>query len=131
MISDLELPLIGVREIDVQHAQLRAWLDRLQTLIGAEEGSAEVSDTVQMLQDNFLAHFAFEERFLRSQDYPSLDAHIEEHRLISDRIAALKAYVLDGSAITHAIVAMVRQWLTLHVWIEDSSYADYLQKLPE
>lgn len=128
MVEAKTLPVIGIREIDDQHAQLVACLDRLALWVGKGQGFAAALDALQALNDYVETHFSYEERFLADHGYPKLDAHIAEHQRIRGELAKLNIAVLDGGDISEELLTLVREWIVSHIGVEDREYADFVER---
>lgn len=128
MAETQTLPVLGIREIDDQHAQLVACLDRLALWVGKGQGFAAALDALQALNDYVDKHFSYEERFLAANGYPKLDEHIAEHGRIRDELAKLNQEVLDGGDISEELLALVRQWIVSHIGVEDREYAKFVAR---
>ena len=128
MSSTFQLPKIGIQEIDEQHAQLVACLDRLELWVGKGQGFAAALDALTSLNDYVEKHFAFEEELLRRHGYQKLDEHIERHRQISTELARLTRQVLDGGDIDDDLLDLIRKWIITHIGVEDVEYATAFAK---
>jgi hemerythrin-like metal-binding protein len=116
---------MGIKDIDEQHAQLLACLDRLELWVGKGHGFPAALDALTTLGEYVAKHFQYEEDLLRARGYPKLDEHIAEHRQISADLAALLQQVLDGGDITEQLLAMLRLWITQHIGVEDREFAAF------
>ena len=95
MDSTIHLPKLGIKEIDEQHAELLACLDRLLLWVGKGRGFAAALDALHSLNDYVEKHFSYEEALLRENQYPKLEEHIEEHRKIAAEISRLTEKILQ------------------------------------
>jgi hemerythrin-like metal-binding protein len=77
-----EIPValeIGIAEIDSQHRQLQALLDRLRQSTDKRYGFAADAILAELLVQTRI-HFAVEESLMRLLSFPDAEAHVEEHR---------------------------------------------------
>jgi len=123
MPSSVRLPRLGIREIDEQHAQLVACMDRLELWVGKGQGFAAALDALNTLNDYVELHFSFEEGFLRRNGYPRLDEHIREHRRIKTDLARLTQRVVEGADIDQELLGLIREWIISHIGVEDVEFA--------
>lgn len=128
---DIRLPQMGIHEIDLQHKQLIACLDRLEHWIGRGRSFPAAIDAIQTLRAYTASHFSYEEEFLRSHRYPKLEEHIRDHRNICAELDRKAEQVRAGSDVSRELVDMVRTWIMGHIGIEDSEYAAFFGTLPK
>jgi hemerythrin len=119
----VQLPKLGIKEIDEQHAHLVECLDRLELWVGKGQGFAAALDALNSLNDYVEVHFTFEEAFMRQHGYPKLDEHIAEHRQIKAELTRLSRQVLEGGEIDQELLGLIREWIITHIGIEDVEYA--------
>lgn len=123
MPSNVPLPNIGIQEIDEQHAQLVACLDRLELWVEKGLGFAAALDALNSLNTYVEEHFTFEEAFLRQHRYPKLEEHVEEHQKIKAELSRLTQRVLNGGDIDQELLGLIRKWIVTHIGVEDVEYA--------
>ena len=121
--SDLET---GYPSIDEQHKQLFASLNDLLSACRHGGHRAELKKTLDFLVAYTLQHFADEEEFQRTHNYPDY----ERHKLLHDNfklVAADLAERLIREGPTVALVAeahsTVGDWLVSHIKGEDLMFA--------
>ena len=123
MPSSVQLPALGIKEIDEQHAQLFACMDRLELWVGKGQGFAAALDALNTLNDYVEKHFSFEEDFLRQHGYPKLEEHIGEHRQIKADLGRLTQRVVEGADIDQELLGLIREWIIGHIGVEDVEFA--------
>jgi hemerythrin len=77
-----EIPValdIGIAEIDSQHRQLQALLERLKQSTDKCYGFAADAILAELVVQTRI-HFAVEESLMRLLSFPDAEAHVEEHR---------------------------------------------------
>jgi hemerythrin-like metal-binding protein len=119
------LPLSGIQKIDDQHKQLVECLDELDLWIGKGHGFAATLDAFGKLTQYVEAHFRDEEDLLRERGYPKIEEHIAEHHLISAELAKLYQHLLEGGDVTEELLHLARDWVIIHIGVEDMEYADF------
>lgn len=123
MTEPIKIPQMGIPEIDAEHAGLLDCLARLERYIDKGHGFAASIDAVQTLKQYAIDHFTHEEAFLWEKQFPNLDAHIEQHRAITDYISKLHDQFMDGGEIESSLVVMMRDWILKHIGVEDMGFA--------
>jgi hemerythrin len=118
---------IGIPEIDEQHKQLFACIDRLDTAATDEDRNLAVYYVMEELKDYVRIHFAVEEIVMRLFDYPGLEAHAAEHREFAAQLEAFEKSELKAHV--HAEASQyLRKWLLHHIQGTDKRYAAHLGK---
>jgi len=115
-------------EIDEQH---KKWIGIINDLHEALIGDVSIGKdvTIQSLKamdDYTRFHFAHEEAFLRSVNYPGYDAHIELHEAF---LKMMQKYLSDIEhdhvVLNTDIMKVLKNWLQHHILEEDMKYASY------
>lgn len=111
-----EIPIaldIGIAEIDTQHRQLLTLLERLKQ--SAEKGYGYAADAILAeLEIQSRIHFAVEESLMRLLSFPDTEAHVEEHRQLTEQLAKLRKRAQDFD-IEERLSSFVQTWLVNHV----------------
>lgn len=123
----MELPLLGIPEIDDQHKSLIANLDKLGFWIGKGRGYPAALDALAALNSYVESHFRDEEDFMRRNAYPKLDQHIAEHTTIVSNLATEQQRVLDGNDISEELLAFLTDWLLNHIGESDMDIALFIK----
>ncbi|MCC6213448.1 MAG: hemerythrin family protein [Polyangiaceae bacterium] len=116
----------GDPEIDRQHRELFARINRL--LSACQRGSArtEITRLIGFLEVYVIEHFGFEEQAMILAAYPSLEEHRRQHDFFRRSFATLKTDALtQGStvAVTLEMNRLLVRWLVHHVEKVDRALA--------
>ena len=130
MAETVVVPLTGIEEIDQQHRQMVKNQDDLQDYLGSSYSFAAVFTALNTLMDYTRFHFTFEEQLLAQWNYPHLENHVAEHKLIADNVAALWDKIEAGQEIDDQMVHTIRGWILEHIKAEDLQYAGFLSGAP-
>jgi hemerythrin-like metal-binding protein len=77
----------GIGEVDFEHEQLVALINRLYAQLGAASGRQEaVASFLAELHDGISAHFALEEKLMRARKYTGYAEHKDDHERLLDQI---------------------------------------------
>lgn len=122
-----EAYVVGVREIDEQHAEMAALIRRL----GSTGSQAAVDQTMaECLLRELKAfteyHFASEHRLMRQYAYPDLAAHDNAHELLLAELGRVKPETLNSS--DDFLHAYMRKWLLEHILEHDMPLAGFLRQ---
>ncbi len=115
-------------EIDEQH---KKWIGIINDLHDALISDVSIGKdvTVQSLKamdDYTRFHFTHEEAFLRSVNYPDIDAHIELHEAFLKMVQKyLSDIEQDRVVLNTEIMKVLQNWLQHHILKEDMKYAGY------
>lgn len=120
---------VKVKEIDEQHQQLIALINKLHDAMGEKRGKEVVGEILKRLADYTVYHFANEERLLRSNGYPEYDAHHDKHVKMTGKVMALQEDLKSGK-ITLSIEVMnfLKNWLDKHILGTDKKYSSFLNE---
>jgi hemerythrin-like metal-binding protein len=93
----------GIAELDAWHRKLVNDCNHLLRLLAADASWAMIVAKAWDLVAGCVEHFRVEEAIMQRIDFPRRAAHIEEHRLIEEKLRELVARMrtLDGSLLEH------------------------------
>lgn len=130
MMHTTKLIPTGIDEIDRQHNQLLACLDRLNGYVGTRHEFAATMEAVDALYDYTFRHLSYEEAFLQALSYPGLEAHQAKHQALADKMNRLMGEVTAGGVITAALQQAISDWIVDHINGEDPNYVAWLAVQP-
>lgn len=120
---------VGDAEIDKQHQDLFALIDRL------EDHDLDVSAmavTFEKLDIYVREHFRDEEELLKACGYGDLDSHLRQHDEFREWLdtakASFKSDNLDNVTVGHNLQVFLRDWLLSHILHADQAYKDWIHK---
>ena len=119
---------VGVSSIDTQHKKLCDLVNQLHAAMGSGKGNEAIKkiiiETVQYTQQ----HFAFEENYMKSINYPQFAAHKLLHDNLTKKAAELKQQVEENKRLNIIQVSnFLKDWLQNHILKEDKKYAQHRQ----
>lgn len=119
---------LGMIEIDEQHRMLFEIMNNMWQAIVHNEKQSAMVDILQSLELYTVRHFAEEELFMKSFDYPNFDKHILLHQHFIQKIANEKERVARGEKPSLDLLHFLRDWLLNHIQVQDKHYADYFSQ---
>ena len=128
---------IGIDEMDAQHAR---WIELIEEFrsVGSEHllepaGFDAAARALEKLLNYTRNHFASEERFLSTHNYPDLGAHKLRHGelvvVVEKLLNELRAHKTNTTPLK--LNLMITIWLMEHIMGEDDRYARFILKKPE
>ncbi len=119
---------VGVSSIDNQHKKLCDLVNQLHDAMGAGKGTdivgSIIAETVKYTQQ----HFAYEENYMKSINYPLLSQHKLLHQKLIAEVADLQKKVTNKERINViATCQFLKDWLTSHILKEDKKYSQNRQ----
>lgn len=111
-----EIPValdIGIAEIDLQHRQLQTLLERLKQSTDKRYGYAADAILAELAIQTRI-HFAVEESLMRLLSFPATEAHVEEHRLLTEQLEKLRKRAQDFD-VADGLSNFIQTWLINHV----------------
>lgn len=119
----------GIAEIDSQHVQLVALINRLHTALVARRGSDETGAILDELVDYTKVHFAVEECLQRLFEYEGYEEHKAVHDAIITRIAAMQQRFRAGDVhVGMELLLFLKDWLFEHIRKVDKAYVPALTR---
>jgi methyl-accepting chemotaxis protein len=121
--------LLSVPQMDREHAELIGQANEFIGAVDAEASRAELHMRLALLIDGFQRHFNSEEGLMRSNSFPGLQLHSDEHRKLIEQMSGLRDDL--GSGIVnrcYALVHFVRLWIGQHITGPDTDFAHFLHE---
>ncbi|MBE0584854.1 MAG: hemerythrin family protein [Desulfofustis sp.] len=119
---------LGIAEIDRQHQQLVALINRLYRAMKQNSGSTIVRDILSELTEYTRSHFSFEEKQFRTFDYDRREEHEQIHRKLVGQIQDLGRQLDAGKAgVTIEVMNFLMEWLQNHIMKVDRQYLPLLK----
>ncbi len=107
---------LGVGTIDSEHQLQGRLLAVLRDAVETGRGRAVVDELLRRIEDTSKVHFLSEELLMRLDAYEQYGAHVEEHRKLLERLAALRArFDADPGIDLRETVAWLEDWLHAHI----------------
>ena len=121
IIWDKGLYNLGIKEIDRQHKILVNIINNLHRCIMTQKCSETIIEIMAQLGDYSVFHFAYEEKLLEKNNCPHLAAQQKYHQGFVEKITKYRNMLFDGddSLISEEILEYLKNWLLLHILIED------------
>jgi len=112
---------VGVAEVDLEHRELIDLINDLHTLMGKGATHDKVLDTLGEIYTQISAHFALEEKFMRTSRYAGYSSHKENHEELLDELRDIMDRVEDdGSFEEERLSAELERWFTVHFSTHDA-----------
>lgn len=120
--------LLGHSEIDRQHLEIFALVDKFSRLLSRGAGTLELIPAFQLLLARFEQHFDYEDRLMESSGYQHRQRHSQDHqRLLNEGREMLQTLDGTGRAQPHKLYEWWRGWALMHVVREDQELGDFLR----
>jgi hemerythrin len=121
---------VGVQEIDRQHKQLIALINKLYDSLKTTQDRDEILQKVlNRLIQYTIIHFAVEESLMNIFEYPDHLEHKKIHRALEKQVIELQNKIQKGQTkITIEVIIFLRDWVRNHILIEDKKYGPYLTR---
>jgi hemerythrin len=121
----------GDDEIDAQHRELFARIDKLLAASREKRSREEVGQMLTFLGDYVVHHFTAEERMMAAAAYPEILAHQGEHaRFVQEFTILYNEYKSEGPSTLFIIRVgnRVTGWLREHIYRTDRSLVQWLRE---
>lgn len=123
--------LVGIPQVDAEHRQLFAIIQRVEDALGCDDDLVQVLAfaAIQELIDYTRTHFASEEKLMRAAGYPRLEAHLGLHSVLLHTVDDMALRVEAGDPSTCLELSkFLFTWLIDHILLEDRSFAAYYRQ---
>ncbi len=120
---------VGVPEIDLQHEEMFARVDRLHDAMLARDRT-EVVRMLRFLVEYVHHHLGAEETLMESVEYPQLVRHRQAHESFKRQVEALASQVEAvgvSALVVHRVEREVSSWLHDHVCGADLEFVSHLR----
>lgn len=123
------MPLLQIKEIDAQHADILGRLAALRSEKGLRGDWYSRFEMLLELSEQCRRHFAVEESMMRVHRFMQTDLHAGEHReflLLLDALLAQAAHTLPSQT----AVEFMERWWDDHIRRFDQAYVDWFSAMP-
>ena len=116
---------VQVRELDEQHKQLLAMINRLRDALLANRGREIRKELVAEVADYVVEHFAAEEQYMQLFNYSGYQEHRQEHEQFAAEALDLKRRVDRGlPVLSQELLTLLQGWLNNHIKGTDKKYSE-------
>ncbi len=129
LIKAEDAPLVGVAQIDAQHAALIDLVNQLHQAMGRGDDRDTLDSIISELIEHTQAHFAYEEQLMAETEYPLYQSHKAAHEKLLQHISALAAQFRGGDLLlSFAVMMDLKAWATIHIERSDLPLGVYLSE---
>ena len=119
---------IGIAEVDHEHQVLIGLINAVHAALGADRSAERIEEFLGEIHARISAHFALEEKDMRSRRYPEFDPHKVDHeRLLDDIRDIMDDYSLRGVLDDQALSNRLATWFGDHFKTYDARLHSFLQ----
>ena len=124
---------LGIPLVDADHKVMISLINQLDAGIGDGEAHETIGSILNTLVEYTALHFLREEMVMDACRYPGMEAHIEKHAELTERVVDIQARFFDNreSVAVDELLDFLKGWLTNHVLIEDMAYRAHAQGHPD
>ncbi len=120
---------VDIPELDDQHKQLIALINRLHDAMSEGRGKKVISGVLEELISYTKTHFVFEEKLMTEAKYLGLASQQHEHKILTQQVLDFQKRYENGEiAITVEISNFLKDWIVNHVKKMDKAYSSALRK---
>ena len=113
--------------IDEQHKKLFELANMADNLLGKQTNPAEIKKMLAALFEYMRTHFKDEEEYMKTIQYPMLEAHQEKHKyIVSEMTNLVKNMSFDFK---QKLAIIMEQWLLKHILQDDMGYAEHIKEM--
>jgi hemerythrin len=119
---------VGIEEIDEQHKNLIALINKAIRVLPDTSGKKESLEIVEGLLEYAEVHFKTEEKYFKQFNYPKAEKHIKIHKQFVSEVLDFKMRLDKGEKISYLLLNYVEEWFEKHLLDEDMKYKIYFEK---
>ncbi len=117
---------VGSQVIDSEHKQLFDLIQKFYEGIKDNSPKERLEELILGLVNYTKTHFANEEKYMRSLNYPGIDAHIKLHENFVEQVNGYYDRLKSGKLILSLEVTnFLKDWLIKHIKGADQQYAAF------
>jgi hemerythrin len=118
----------GISEIDSQHKRIVDQINFLINNLDRKDKSSTNKEIVSMLDKYGNEHFATEEGYMRSYNYPEIEEHIKIHDSFKMNTVKSAVKVIKGQEdVPEETIQFLRNWWSNHIIKTDMKFKDYIR----
>ena len=115
--------------LDAEHQKWIEILNNFYQGLMDKKPKEKLLELVTAMLDYTKYHFASEEKYMKSINYPNLSEHQEKHRFYEGKIKEYYERIKDDKMILSLEVTnFLKTWLINHIKGVDQQYADFNEK---
>lgn len=115
-------------QIDQEHQSLFELLNKFYQGLSDGSSKEKLASLIKGLLDYAKVHFSNEEAYMRSINYPNLEAHQKEHEAFMKKASEFYEKYMNGKLILSLEVTnFIKNWITHHIKTEDRQYAEFAE----
>ena len=120
---------INVRELDSQHEDMAALVNRIYEAVVSQESLEEIGRLLSDLIDFTREHFSTEERLMIEYDYTGYPTHKAEHEELLKQLERFREATLSRSRPAFRFEFDISEdWFLKHINTSDKALAAFLNK---
>jgi hemerythrin-like metal-binding protein len=119
---------VGIVDVDHEHQELIRLINNLHDAMSGENATISVMDFLGEIYSHVSAHFALEEKIMRTQKYDQYTDHKADHERLLDELRDImddyeeSAYYSDEEFSAH-----IKRWFTEHFKTKDARLHKHLR----
>jgi len=118
---------VNVSQIDTQHKKLVDLVNELYDAMTVGKGASTIGHTLDELIDYTKHHFALEESYMKSHNYPQYNSHKQMHDELTKQVVDLQEKFKSGhTTISVPTLNFLTNWLTNHIAQIDTQFGAFL-----
>jgi hemerythrin len=115
---------VGNSAIDSEHKEL---FELAHAFFEADDGLKKTDCATRLFQYT-RNHFDHEERLMQALEYSGLDAHVEQHNQLIEKLRVVAEKVDQGTIARTELKAFLSAWLLGHIVTFDAQLSSYVKR---
>ncbi len=116
---------IGINEIDEQHKQLVAFMNRICSALNEGQETQIIEEVLMEMQNYANSHFTLEENYFDEFHYEKAKEHADSHQEFRDKMNSLiEDLKRDRESVSIDTISFLGKWFIGHTQTYDREYVE-------
>lgn len=126
-------PMLGVKEIDTEHNELFALIDKLKLRSSSKHRELIIGDAIHEVKSYAAKHFSHEMTLMQQHHYPEnrLENHRLEHQFFVDKFKSVEQDFYNEEKTYKELLLIIQEyledWMIRHIDHTDRMLVEYIQ----
>lgn len=120
---------IGISEVDLQHKNFLKLIKKVELLDSGKLSKINIEDILQEIIFYAQFHFRSEENLMKEFNYPEIEKHKQEHKLLSDHLLLEASELITNPGEYLHLHNYLLKWLLNHILEEDTKLKKYFHNI--
>ena len=123
---------VHVNEIDAQHKEIFRLAEKLYHAIDTKAEKTVLSQMSEVLTNAVEIHLGAEEALMKTNHYPDLETHRQQHKLVINSLAEFRNQIYHSDFSSDKFkLGFLKKWIIIDILTEDRKYGHFMDSKKE